>query len=125
MISVVGATDACLAVKGEAIEASPSLTMGAERPSPSSFISSSNLFSFCCCFSTAVKCRLPAVRVEDSGFERDLFFERPSLLAFTAFPSSEEGLGFLDFDFIFSFLEASEESPVCAGGTAFSKATPT
>lgn len=53
IMSVVGRTEECLAVKGAAIDASPSLTTGA-LPSLSS---SSNLFHSLLLISTGVSCR--------------------------------------------------------------------
>lgn len=106
MMSRVGETDACFAVKGEAMEASPSLTTGALRLSPSSFISSNAFLSFRRCFSAAERWRL--------GGGTDWFED------------SEEDLGFFCFVVLPSTEDACEiASPVLVGGMAFNRAIPT
>lgn len=107
-MSVVGATDACLAVNGDAIDASPSLTIGAERPSPSSFSSSISFFSFCFCISWADRWRLRAELVLDSGFPAalPLDFDGPS--PFTPIRDllgSVVDLGFFDLEGFVSFFD--------------------
>jgi hypothetical protein len=56
IISVVGRTDECFAVKGAAMDASPSRTTGG-RPSPSSFMSSIIFFSCAFLISAGVRGR--------------------------------------------------------------------
>ena len=124
IMSVVGATDACLAVNGDAIEASPSLTTGA-RPSPSSLSSSIIFLSFCRCTSTAAWWRLPEEWLLESDFETTLPLEVPSPALFPDVSSAD-----LDFfcltDFEPSSLDESEEEfPLWVGGIAFRRAIPT
>jgi hypothetical protein len=96
-MSRVGATEACFAVKGEAIEASPSLTIGAERPSLSSFISSNIFCSFSRCLSAAVMGRLldalaellaAGVTCDDASLAGFCFFNFPDLFSALDFEST-------------------------------------
>lgn len=108
MMSVVGETEACLAVNGEAMEASPSLTIGAERPSSPSFSSSISFFSFCLWTSAGVRWRLEA-----AGVAVMVVLELGSVV----------GFGF--FDLVVGFVSGVGLLSGFGGGIAFSSATPT